>query len=88
MTAETEYFALLWDGDDVSAPRTILRRRPAPEGAIEEMLRGDGAWYSTGVLALVRLNMYEHEVQPISIAAALDFERSVNSRRTNEGSDS
>lgn len=75
MTPQTEYFALLWDGDDITRPRAILRRRPAPEHALEQILRRDGTWENTGILALVRLDMYEHDVKPISPDAALDFER-------------
>ncbi|MBO0919808.1 hypothetical protein J1G42_03075 [Cellulomonas sp. zg-ZUI222] len=75
MTPQTEYFALLWDGDDIAHPRAVLRRRPAPEQPFEEILRADGTWENTGILALVRLNMYEHDVQPISADAALEFER-------------
>lgn len=74
---QTEYFALLWDGDDLARPRTILRRRPAPGTWEEEILLGDGTWERTGVLALVRLNMFEDDVQPISTEAALEFERTV-----------
>lgn len=85
MTSETEYFALLWDGDDVAEPRTILRRYPASDGWEEQILRGDGTWESTGILALVRLNLYEKDVRPISAAAALDFERGVASRLGDEG---
>lgn len=77
MTPQTEYFALLWDGDDLARPRTILRRRPAPGTWEEEILLGDGTWERTGVLALVRLNMFEDDVQPISTEAALEFERTV-----------
>lgn len=82
---DIEYFALLWDGDDISAPRTILRRRPTPEGQVSEILRADGAWHTTGILLLVRMNMYEHEVEPISATAALDFERRIAARRSSEG---
>ena len=85
MTGTDEYFALLWDGDSVDRPRTVLRRRATPAGATEEILRGDGTWESTGVLALVRLNLYEHTVQPIGEDAALAFERGVRSRGTDGG---
>lgn len=84
MTADTEYWALLWDGDHISQPRTVLRRRATPEGWAEEILRGDGAWHSTGIIALARLNMYEHDLQPIEEADALDFERRVMSRLAGE----
>ncbi|WP_456786598.1 hypothetical protein [Cellulomonas sp. P5_C5] len=82
--AETEYFALLWDGDDVSRPRTVVRRRPTPEGTAEEILRADGAWDSTNVLMLAELNMYEKELRPISATAALEFERRIAARRSSE----
>jgi hypothetical protein len=87
MTAETEYFALLWDGDDVAAPRTVLRRRPTPEGPVGEILRADGSWESTGILVLAQMNMYEHDVVPITASAALDFERWVEARRSSEAGD-
>lgn len=80
MTADTEHWALLWDGDDTSRPRSVVRRRATPEGWAEEILRGDGAWHSAGIIALARLHMYEHDLQPISAADALDFERRVISR--------
>ncbi|TQL02661.1 hypothetical protein [Cellulomonas sp. SLBN-39] len=84
MTSETEYFAVLWDGDDNDRPRAVIRRRGTPDGMEEEILRADGTWESTGILALVRLNMYEKDVQPITPTAALDFERRVLSRHADE----
>ncbi|WP_028045845.1 hypothetical protein [Cellulomonas sp. URHE0023] len=88
MTVETEYWALLYEGEDISRTHTIVRRTATPEGSISEILRGDGTWETTGIVTLAELNMYEKELRPISATAALDFERWVNSRRTNEGSDS
>jgi hypothetical protein len=81
MTAEAEYWALLWDGDEVSRPRTIVRRRPTSEGHLEEILRADGEWHDTNVLMLSRLNMFEKELRPISADDARDFERRVLGRR-------
>ena len=80
MTAETRYFALLRDGDDISRPRTILRRRATPEVAVDEILRGDGTWHNTGILMLSEMNMYEHDAKPISATAAHEFERWVHAR--------
>ena len=84
MTDTDVYFALLWDGDGADRPRSVLRRRATPTGVTEEILRGDGTWERTGVLALARLNLYEHAVQPISEDAALAFERWVASRSADE----
>ncbi|MBO0898952.1 hypothetical protein J1G42_03050 [Cellulomonas sp. zg-ZUI222] len=88
MTAHTEYFGILWDGDSASRPRAILRRRPVGDEWEEELLRSDGTWEGTGILALVSLNMYEHDVQPISAATARDFERRLLSRRPAEHDES
>lgn len=85
MTAHTEYFGILWDGDDASRPRAVVRRRPVDDGWEEELLRSDGTWEGTGILALASLNMYEHDVQPISVATARDFERRLLSQRATEG---
>jgi hypothetical protein len=74
-SAETQYWAVLWDGDDISQPRTLVRRRPSAEGPVEEIFGGQGVWRPTGVLALHRLHMGEHELSPLSRDAALAFEQ-------------
>lgn len=75
MTPETQYWAVLWDGDDISRPRTIVRSRPSDDGPVEEILGGEGTWRPTGVLALHRLNLYEHELAPLAPEAAVAFEQ-------------
>jgi hypothetical protein len=72
-TTETQYWAVLGGRD--GGPRTLVRRRPTPERAVEEILEADGRWHTTGVLALHRLNMYEHELRPISADEALAYEK-------------
>jgi hypothetical protein len=84
---EPQYWALLWDGDEVSRPRTIVRRRTASEHTVDEILRADGTWQTSGVLVLAELDMYEHELEPIDAAAALDFERRLAASRRPEGGD-
>jgi len=78
--AETEYWALLYKGDDLSHAHTVVRRRETPDGRLSEILRPDGTWRSTGIVALAELNMYEKELRPISAATAQDLEQRLLAR--------
>lgn len=87
MPTETEYWALLYEGDDLAQAHTVVRRRPAPDGPVSEILRADGTWQTTGVVALTELNMLEKELRPISAETARELEtRLLGPDRTSPGS--
>ena len=75
MTTETEYWALLYVGADLTATHTIVRRRPSPDGPVSEVLRADGTWQTTAAVALAELNMLEKELRPISPETARELEQ-------------